>query len=148
MGLEMMPPSSRVAELAVIYPVSATVATGTAWVLISGYEQLEALIAVGVIASTGTVDAKIQQATDSSGTGAKDVTGKSLTQLTQAGGDSGKRHIINVAQQDFDVNNGFAYARVLVTPATAAALIFCELRGFNARFPVVHDATTIQVIGG
>lgn len=146
MGFEMMPPSSRVAELATIYPVSATVATGTPWVLINGYEQLEAEISVGVISSTGTVDAKIQQATDSSGTGVKDVTGKSLVQLTQAGGDSGKGHLINIAQQDFDVNNGFLYGRILVTPATAAALIYARLRGFNSRYPVVHETTVVQVV--
>jgi len=146
MGLEMIPPSSRVAELASVAPVSATVATGTPWVRITGYEQLEAVLNVGVIATNGTVDCKVQQATDSSGTGAKDVTGKAVTQLTQAGGDSGKRCIINVAQQDFDVNNGFVYARVLTTPATAAALIAVELRGFNARFPVAHETAVSQTI--
>jgi hypothetical protein len=39
---------------------------------------------LGVLGASATVDAKLQQATDNSGTGVKDVTGKAITQLVKA----------------------------------------------------------------
>lgn len=130
----LLKPSSRVAELGHIDPQSATTAKGTAWVDISLYENLEAKGAVGAIASTGTVDAKLQQATSDAGAGAKDVTGKAITQLTEAGTDSNKQFLINATASDFDHANGFRYCRLLMTPATAAALIYGELRGFDCKY--------------
>ena len=59
----------------------------------------------------------------SSGTGAKDISGKAITQLTQAGTDSDKQVLIHVDQNDLDVDNSFTHFRVSMTVATAASEI-------------------------
>lgn len=94
----------------------------TAWIAMKDFEQLLAVIMAGDLGTSATVDAKLQQAQDASGTGAKDVTGKAITQLTQAGTDkSNKQAIINLFSDELDVNGGFDYARLSMTTATATS---------------------------
>jgi hypothetical protein len=50
-------------------------------------KRLMAII-LGVLGAAATVDAKLQQATDTSGTGAKDISGKAITQLVKASNDN------------------------------------------------------------
>jgi hypothetical protein len=110
---------------------------------------LLALIQSGVLGTGATLDAKLQQATDASGTGAKDVTGKAITQLTQAGSGSAKQAIINLRPEDLDVNNGYAYVRLSVTVGVAASLTAAQLLGFNPRFApgdVSNQAAVAQVV--
>ena len=84
-------------------------------------EAIQALISVGTMAATSTLDAKIEQATDSSGTGAKDITGKAITQLTAAGTDSDKQAVINVFDSELDIVNEFDHVRLSMTVAVAAS---------------------------
>jgi hypothetical protein len=142
----LLRPSDRAALLGVVSPQSATTAKSTAWFPLSLYENFLAAIKVGAIATGGTVNAKLEQATDSSGTGAKDVTGKSITQLTEAGSDSNKQALINASVQDFDIGNGFCFGRLTITPATAAALIDGEVWGFDAKYETDHAATVDEVV--
>jgi hypothetical protein len=142
----LMRPSDRVAVVAVLNPLSATTVQSTGWFNMSLYENALAILDLGVIATNGTVDAKFQQATDSNGTGVKDITGKSVTQLTQAGTNSNNQALINLSAPDMDTNGGFNWARLTITPATAAALIQAIVLGFDAKFPVVHPATVVQVV--
>lgn len=121
--------SEELAVLAKISPISASSATGSDWVSIKYARKLLALVQVGVMASSSTVDAKLQQATDNSGTGAKDVSGTSITQLTEAGTDDNKVVVINADSAEFDTNNDFEFCRLLITPATAASLISGVLIG-------------------
>lgn len=142
-------PSDRGTLMAVINPQSATTAKSTGWVNIGNFPGgLLASVLVGAISSTGTVDAKLEQATDSSGTSAKDITGKSITQLTEAGTDSDKQAEINVLPEELDLANDFDHVRLTVTPATAAALIAATLRGYNARYQPATDATTVDEVVG
>ena len=95
-----MYPNAKVTEemavLGTINPASlSTGATSTGWVLASGFHRFLALIETGVLGSSATLDAKLEQATDSSGTGAKDVTSKAITQIVKASGDN-KRALINL----------------------------------------------------
>jgi hypothetical protein len=53
------------------------------WLAIGNARRLTALIAVG--ATDTTVDAKLQAATDSSGTGAADISGAAITQVSATG---------------------------------------------------------------
>jgi hypothetical protein len=68
------------------------------------------------------------------GTGAKDVTGLAITQLTQAGADSNKQALINVMQGDLDRNNGFTHVRLSMTIATAASDAGAVVLGFDPRY--------------
>lgn len=143
--------SHEVALVAKLDPVSQGAATVTSgWVAMADWWRLMAVLMVGAISTNGTVDAKLQQATDSSGTGAKDVTGKSITQLTQAGTDSNKQVVINCDHEDLDLENGFDYVRLSVTVATAASLIAAAVFGFPARYGPASDgdvATVDEIIG-
>lgn len=121
--------SESISLLASIDPVSQAAGTVTsAWVPAANMHQLMAIVATGVLGAGATVDAKIQQATDGSGTGAKDVAGKAITQIVKASGDN-KQALINLRGADLDVNGGFAFVRVSVTVGTAASLVAAYLVG-------------------
>jgi hypothetical protein len=126
-------PSQRASVVGVIAPISASSVQTSGWVDATTFFNYLAIISTGVMQATGTVDAKIQQATSSGGAGAKDVTGKAITQITQAASGSGTQQLINVRAEDLDLNNGFKWIRVSVTPATAASLISATLLGFDPR---------------
>lgn len=91
------------------------------WVNLGVYEAIMAIVMAGDLGTNATVDAKLQQATNGSGAGAKDVTGKTTTQLTQASGDSDKQAIIELRSEELDVAGGFTHVRLSMTIATAAS---------------------------
>jgi len=115
-------PSHKTAILGVVNADNYAVGTvTTAWVDMSLVYGAMGILNVGDIAATGTVDAKLEQATDAAGTGAKDITGKAIAQLTQAGGDSNKQALINLRQEELDTNNSFTHARLSISVGAAAA---------------------------
>jgi hypothetical protein len=83
----------------------------SAWLPMHDAVRLLAIINVGV--TDITLDAKIQQATDSSGTGAKDVTGAAITQYTAT--DDNKYSTIDLEAAALDINNNFTYVRLGIT---------------------------------
>lgn len=115
-------PSSNAVLVGVIDPDAYGAGTVTSgWISMQDKEAIQALISVGTMAATSTLDAKIEQATDSSGTGAKDITGKAITQLTAAGTDSDKQAVINVFDSELDIVNEFDHVRLSMTVAVAAS---------------------------
>ena len=126
--------SETVAVLATIDPVSqAAGSVATGWVSVVNFHNFLAAVETGVLGASATVDAKIQQAQDSSGTGAKDITGKAITQIVKASGDN-KQALINFRGEDLDNANGFGFVRLSLTVGTAASLIAAQLLGFTPRF--------------
>ena len=136
--------------LATLDPVSqgaATVTTG--WVSMAYFHSLVAIIQTGVLGASATLDAKLQQATSSGGAGAKDITGKAITQIVKASGDS-KQALIELRDTDLDVNNGFTFVRLSVTVGTAASLINAMLIGFNPLYQsaaAYNQAGVAQIVG-
>jgi hypothetical protein len=121
--------------LATIDPASQAVGTAaTGWISAGNHHNLLALIQSGALGTGATLDAKLQQAQDASGTGAKDLTGKAITQLTQTASGSSKQALINLRPDDLDVANGYAYVRLSVTVGVAASLTAAQLLGVNPRF--------------
>ena len=135
--------------LATIDPASQAVGTvTTGWISAGNHHSLLALVQSGVLGTGATLDAKLQQATDASGTGAKDVTGKAITQIVKATGDN-KQALINLRPDDLDVTNGYAYVRLSLTVADAASLTAAQLLGFNPRFApgdASNQAAVAQVV--
>ncbi len=135
--------------LATIDPASQAVGTvTTGWISAGNHHSLLALVQSGVLGTGATLDAKLQQATDASGTGAKDVTGKAITQIVKATGDN-KQTLINLRPDDLDVTNGYAYVRLSLTVAVAASLTAAQLLGFNPRFApgdASNQAAVAQVV--
>lgn len=135
--------------LATIDPASQAVGTvTTGWISAGNHHSLLALVQSGVLGTGATLDAKLQQAQDASGTGAKDVTGKAITQIVKATGDN-KQALINLRPDDLDVTNGYAYVRLSVTVAVAASLTAAQLLGFNPRIApgdASNQAAVAQVV--
>jgi hypothetical protein len=142
-------PSEITALLGTIDPVSQAAGTVTSgWVSMAGFFKLMAVIHTGVLGASATVDAKLQQATDSTGTGAKDITGKAITQIVKASGDN-KQAIINLGGAELDVAGGFGYVRLSMTVGTAASLIAAELWGSNPRYAdasAYNQAAVVQIV--
>ena len=135
--------------LATIDPASQAVGTvTTGWISAGNHHTLLAFVQSGVLGTGATLDAKLQQATDASGTGAKDVTGKAITQIVKATGDN-KQALINLRPDDLDITNGYAFVRLSLTVAVAASLTAAQLLGFNPRFApgdASNQAAVAQVV--
>jgi len=126
-------PSEQAALVGVIDPdVHAAGASVSDYADLSKFKLFAALIFAGELGASGTLDAKLVQATDASGTGKKDVTGYAITQLTQAGTDADKQAWLNIAADSsaIDHENGFRYLAVEMTTAVASSDTCAALLGF------------------
>lgn len=141
--------SEQLALVASIDPISQAAGTvTTGWVSAGAACRFLAVIKSGVLGASATLDAKLQQATDSSGTGAKDITGKAITQIVKATGD-GKQAMINLRSDELDMNGGFAYVRLSLTVGTAASLVSADLYAGvvdNAPATGLNAASVAQVV--
>lgn len=143
-------PSDRFRLMGVVDPdaYASGSSYSTGWVDASLFESLMALIAAGDFVATGKLDGKLEQADTSGGGNAKDVTGKAITQLTDAGTDDNKQAIINCKSEDLDVAGGFRWVRLTLTVTTAGVDAAGFLFGVDARYPPATDATTVDEIVG
>lgn len=133
-------PTEVAAIVGVIDPdANVAGALSSAYVDMSKFNQLMAIVMAGTLGVAATLDAKIEQATDSSGTGVKDVTGKAITQLTQAGTDSDKQAAINLRAEELDIDNGFSFARLTMTTAVATSDSGAVVIGFGASYGPASD---------
>lgn len=141
--------SEQLAILDTIDPVSQAAGTiTTGWISASAFERFLAVVHTGVMGASGTVDAKLQQAQDNAGTGAKDITGKAIAQIVKATGDN-KQAEINMRADELDTNNGFNYFRLSVTVGTAASLICGNVFGGvarNAPASTLNNADVAQIV--
>jgi len=141
--------SELLSVLATLDPASQAVgAASTAWVPVANYFSFLAMVQTGVLGTSATVDAKVQQALDSSGMGAKDIGGKAITQIVKATGDN-KQVLVNVKPEELDTVNGFGFVRVTVTVGVAASVTSAQLLGVNPRYApadVGNQAAVVQVI--
>jgi hypothetical protein len=141
-------PSNRGVLVGVIDPdLNAAGTLTTAWVNMGLFETIQAIILAGALGTNATLDAKLEQATDSSGTGAKDISGKAITQLTQAGTDeSDQQAIINCRSDELDVANNFAYVRLSMTVAVASSDSCAVVLGHDARYQPAADAASVAEV--
>ena len=141
--------SEMLAILATIDPASqAAGAISSGWVSVANHLGFLAVVQTGVLGTSATVDAKLQQALDPTGTGAKDITGRAIIQIVKATGDN-KQALINVKPEDLDTVNGFGFVRVTVTVGAAASVTSAQLIGVNPRFApadAANQAAVVQVI--
>lgn len=117
----MLTPNSKISEslalVGAIIPASLSGATAkTDWIPVKNFVNFIVTGQVGALTATGTLDCKIQQATSVSGTGAKDITGKAITQITSPN----QSFTIDLRSAELDVANGFNFIQVSMTNATAA----------------------------
>lgn len=142
--------SEKVAIMATMDPASVAASTVVStWVPMTNLHSIVALIQTGVLGASATLDAKLRQATDSSGTGAKDITGKAIVQIVKATGDN-KQATIECRDTDLDSNNAFAYVALSVTVGTAASIFGASILGANPIFvpaSAFNQAGVVQQIG-
>jgi len=144
-----IPGSDEVAVVGCIDPDAyAAGAHSTGWISMVTWQKISAIVMAGDLGSSATLDAKLEQASDSSGTGVKDITGKAITQLTQAGTDSNKQAIINCRADELDIANGFTHVRLTMTVATATSDAGAVVMGMIARYrnAAANDAATVDEI--
>jgi hypothetical protein len=141
--------SDRTGILSTIDPASTAASTVlTAWVPVAKWHTIAAILQTGALGASATVDAKLRQASDASGTGAKDITGKSITQLVKASHDN-KQVVIECKADDLDTANSFTHVALSVTVGTAASLISAVLLGTNPRFSPAadfDDGDVVQIV--
>jgi len=108
-------------------------------VSLANYARAVVVIQVGEMQTSATFDVDVEQATDTSGTSAKAITDKSITQMTQAGGDGDETALVEILCDELDVDNGFDCINVEVTVGTDAVEASVLVLGFCAHYePVTH----------
>ncbi len=144
--------TSRVSER--MYPLATynadALGVGTfnsAYVLLRDYHRAWLVINVGDMGGGATLDAGIQQATDVLGTGVKAIVGKTITQLTQAGGDSDSLVCIELQTEELDVTLNFDAIRFFLTVAGAATEVSAILYGVMSRFDPVPITNWQEIVG-
>ena len=109
-----------------IEPVAGAATYTTGWVYAGNSDAWSALVSAGTVGTS--VDAKIEQASDSSGTGAKDLSGSSITQLVAAGS-----ALIQFKPGDLDNANDFTHVRLSITTVGATTVASGSLTGACVR---------------
>lgn len=139
--LPNLKPTDFEALLTSIDPANQPAGTvATAWIPVQNFHTFLALIGTGVMGTNGTLDAKIRQAQDASGTGAKDLPGKAITTIQAASG-ANVQALVNFRSGDVDTNNGYAFVQLSLTVGTAASFVAAYLFGVGGRFDPPVDAS-------
>lgn len=124
----------------IIEPTAAANTFTTDWVEAGKANAFYALIQAGTVGTS--VDAKIEQASDSSGTGAKDLSGAAITQLVAAGSAA-----IQFKPGDLDFANDFDHVRLSITTVGASTCASGSLLSVCHRnAPETDDAKIDEVV--
>lgn len=138
---------SEVNELLAHIPAdSETTAVTSGWVLMETNHRAVVIISIGDMVATATLDAALTQASDALGTGAKAIAGKSITQLTQAGGDGNQVVMIELRAEELDVSGGFEYILLTITPAVAAVEFAAFILGTVVRYMPVSTTNVAEIV--
>jgi hypothetical protein len=123
-----------------IEPVAGASAYNTSWFDAGDAKAWEAIVTAGTVGTS--VDAKIQQATDSSGTGVKDLSGSDITQLVAAGS-----ALIQFKPADLDIAGSFTHVRLLITTVGATTVAAGVLQGVCASYaPLAAGAKVDETV--
>jgi hypothetical protein len=101
-------------------PASQTVEQNTARFDMGLYDRIFILLHTGLLATNATLNVDVEQHTAASGGSTKNVTGKSITELTDA--DDNKLIGIELTAEELDIAGGYHYVSVEVIPAVGAAI--------------------------
>jgi hypothetical protein len=129
------------------YADSFAIGTHTSsYVSLQNYHRAVFVINVGDISAGGALDARVLQATDTSGTSAKAVSGKAITQLTQAGGDGDDIIAIELQTEELDVTNSFDCVALELTVTSGATEFSYIIYGIVPRFPPTGTTNWQEVV--
>lgn len=136
-------PSDRARIVAAIDPDAYAADTHTTeWIAAADYASFLVIVMAGALGTSATLDAKLVQAKDGSGTGPEDITGKVIDQLTQAGDDdSDQQAVINLRPEDLD--EGFTHFQLSMTIAEATSDAGAVVLGFDAKYGPGAEAASV-----
>lgn len=117
----------------------------SAWVNMGEFNAVQGIVLAGTLGTSATLDAKFEQAQDASGTGVKDISGKSITQLVKASNDDDQA-VINVRDDELDVDNGFTHVRLTMTVGTATSDCAAVVLAHYARYTPAALASVVEVV--
>lgn len=117
----------------------------TAYVSMKNYHRVVAVIDVGDMVASSTLDISVVQAQDAAATGVKAITGKAATQLTQAGGDGNEIVCIEVKGEELDIANGFEHVAIKIIVAVDAVELSAVLYGIEPRYAPVPTANWSEI---
>ena len=141
-----IPPSQKIGVVGAVGPSVGQAALSTGWIKSTDFHQFMAIIQAGTLGVSATFDAKLEQAIDNAGTDAKDVTGKAISQLTQAGDDdSDSQVVVNLRTEELDHDAGFVFFRLTVTPAVADSGAAGVVLGVEPRYTPASDFDAASV---
>jgi hypothetical protein len=140
-------PSEKVAVVATIDPDAYAAGTYLSdWVDIGKWQDgLLAVVMAGDLGTSATLDAKLRQATDASGSNAKDIGGKAITQLSQAGSDSDKQALVQVLAAELDLSNGFRFVALSMTLGVATSDAGAALLGCGPHYGPASESVLASV---
>jgi len=133
--------------LAAIAPITANGAVGahsTAYVSLADYHRAFVLLHVGTPGGASTIDVAITQATDTSGTGAKAITGKAITTITAA--DTEEYVGMELNTDELDVSAGFCTICATVTVGIATYTYSLYVFGLVSRYEPVGVTDFAEVV--
>lgn len=123
-----------------IEPVAGAATYTTVYIDAGSAHSWLATVAVGTAGTS--VDAKIQQASDSSGTGVKDLSGSAITQIDG----NGESAVIQFKPEDLDTANGFDHFRLSITTVGATAVAGGSVVGVCPRYAPLADAAKVDEV--
>ena len=146
MAQKTLPLSTTVGLIAAIDPDATSIGDhSTGWLNMAEVQMISAMIAVGSLGTNATVDAKIEQAKDDAGTGAKDVAGAAIQQLTKVGGDDDKQAFIELWGEDLDLKEEYTHVRLTVTVGGANSDLAAFVLGAHPRQGAASDNNAASV---
>lgn len=148
MAQKTLRPSEMAAIVGAIDPdANGTGDYTTGWIDMGDFAAIMAIVMAGTLGASATLDAKLEQATDASGTDAKDVDGSDITQLVKASNDDDQA-VIECFAEDLDLEGGFTHVRLSMTVGTASSDSAGIVLGFAPRYAPAsdHDIASVQEI--
>jgi hypothetical protein len=145
-------PTDQIALLAVIDPDAYTADTYfSAYVSVVNFRRLMAIVTVGDLGSSATVDFQVMQATETGAApaSATTISGAATTQFTQAGTDSNKQAIINLDVTALNLDSGFDCAAIRMIVGTATSDAAAYLFGLDPIYGAASDndvATVDEIV--
>lgn len=113
--------SEQLAVVACIDPDAyGTGATNSDIIDMRYHDRVMFILQAGTLGSSGTLDFKVQEGAAANMSDAADLSGKSITQLTQAGTDADKQAIVEVTAAEVKTAGG-RYVRGVMTVGTAGS---------------------------
>ena len=117
--------SNQIVQIAKVVPITGASTYTSEYIDMSTQLEILAKVHAGVVGTS--VDAKLVQASDDTGTGKKDITGRAITQIT----DNDKNASIELRHDDqlLDSANDFTFVALEITTVGATTAVSGEVYG-------------------